>query len=177
MDAKEAESNLKIREIEENDDVSKLDFTDDDKTDPLEVNAFFHSPKANEYQKQKLTSIWVVFYQDKLVGCFTLSMSAVGIVKLSGEELVVKAGEMKSYPAVLLGQFGVDKAFRHKGIGYWVCQHFTGLTRRLSKKIACRYIVLQTDENRTQLYQKLHFELSPKKPVEGRVWMYRRLEH
>lgn len=177
MNSEEAISDLKIREIENTDDISKLDFTDDDKTDPLEVNAFFHSPKANEYQKQKLTSIWVVFYKDELVGCFTLSMFAVGIVKLAGEELVVKAGEMKSYPAVLLGQFGVDKAFRGKGIGYWICQHFTGLSRRLSKKIACRYIVLQTDENRTKLYNKLHFELSPKKPVDGKVWMYRRLEN
>ena len=169
---------LKIRELDDNDSFENLDFTDEeDGKDPLSVNEFFHSKKATEFNKQKLSSVWSVLYQDELVGCFTLSMFAINTGKLEQGEIVKKAGDVVSYPAVLLGQLGVDKQFRHRKIGYWIGQHSTGLARQISKKIACRYIVLQTDQARVGLYEALHFHRSPKKPTEeGRIWMYRRLE-
>ena len=170
---------IQIRELGEYDDFSKLDFTDEESgLDPLHVNEFFHSKKVIEFRNQKLSSVWSVLYKKQLVGCFTLSMFAINTNKLSKGEVVKKAGDIRSYPSVLLGQLGVDKQFRHRRIAYWIGQHFTGLTRKISQKIGCRYIVLQTDQHRVDLYKALHFVQSPKKPNQnGMIWMYRRLEN
>ena len=168
---------LEIRELDDSDNYDKLDFTDEDGSDPLGVHEFFHSNKAREFRNQKLSTIWVVIYKEKVIACFTLSMSAINTSKLEKDEIVEKAGEITTYPGVLLGQLGVDKEFRHRDVGYWIGQHISGLARDFNKKIACRYIVLQTDQNKIKLYEKLQFTKSIKKPNKsnGTVWMYRNI--
>lgn len=168
---------LTIRKSINGDDYSKLDFTEEDGTDPLKVNDFFHTGKAETFQQNKLASIWCVEHKGKLAGCFTLSMFAISTGKLSDAELVgEKAASARSYPAVLLGQMGVDKTYRRRGIGYWACQFCTGLAREIGSKISCRYIVLQTNKNKAGLYEKSSFVKSPKQPDEkGNVWMYKKL--
>ncbi len=163
-----------IKEYIKEDDLTKLDLTDVDGSDPLHVDEFFRT-KAIMYQNNRLCSIWSVLYKDKLVGCFTLTMYSITNNKLEEAELVNKAPNLISYPAILLGQIGVDKQFRNKGMGHNIIQYITGLSRQIGRKIACRYIVLQTSKDKIKLYKKIEFKKSPKNPDNKTLlWMYKR---
>ncbi len=81
----------------------------------------------------------------------------------------------KWYPAVELGQMGVDKSYRGKGLGQLICNYCIGLALTVGEQIACRYIVLRTNEDKSNLYKKCGFKQSDKKSAKGRFWMYRRL--
>ncbi len=168
-------TDITIREYQEDDDLTQLDLTDADGSDPLFVDKFFHT-KAITYQNNRLCSIWSVLYDDQLVGCFTLTMHSIINNKLEETEMIDEASHVISYPSILLGQIGVDKQFRNKGIGSSIIQHVTGLSRQLVRKIACRYIVLQTSQDKINLYIKLEFKQSPKNSGNKRlIWMYKRL--
>jgi predicted N-acetyltransferase YhbS len=81
----------------------------------------------------------------------------------------------KSYPAVHLGQMGVDKAYRGQKLGREICYYCIGFALTISEQIACRYIVLRTNQDKSKHYKKSGFKQSDKKSSKGRFWMYRRL--
>ncbi|WOV92398.1 MAG: GNAT family N-acetyltransferase [Candidatus Nitrosoabyssus spongiisocia] len=165
---------LKIRELNNSDNLQSLDLTESNKSNPLSVNDFFHSSKVQNFQKNNLASTWVVYYNNTLVGCFSLSMSVIRKNELNDSEIVHEAEYIKTYPAILLGQFGVDKKFRSMGIGSHIIQYITGLALMIGKKIACRYIVLQTDLDHISIYNQFNFK-SSKKSNQRLIWMYKKL--
>jgi hypothetical protein len=70
---------------------------------------------------------------------------------------------------------GVDKSYRGQGLGQLICNYCIGLALTVGEQIACRYIVLRTNEDKSKLYKKCGFKQSDKKSAKGRFWMYRRL--
>ena len=80
------------------------------------------------------------------------------------------------YPAALLGQMGVGKEFRRQGLGQLICDYCIGLAEKISELIACRYIILQTNQDKVEFYrEKCGFQQSVKANPEGKFWIYRRL--
>lgn len=110
----------------------------------------------------------------RLVGFFSVSMSSIQTKKLEAVEHVPDAHAIYSYPVVLLGQLGVDREHRHQGIGSMMINFCVGLAQEFSGRIGCRYVVLQTSQDRTELYRKLRFIQSSKPPTDHKVWMYRK---
>lgn len=160
--------------LSETDDFSALDFTDDQGTDPLGVDDFIKK-RVQEYLKNNLSTIYSVKYDGRLVGFFTLSMFAIQVKELQDSE---KIGEMRlvSYPAVLLGQMRVDKKERGHGIGYYICEFSVGLAQEIGKRVACRYVILQTNQTQSAYYQKkCSFYQSRRQGQVGKIWMYRRI--
>lgn len=152
--------------------LKSLDFTENG-SDPLGVHDFAQT-KAPSYNQNKLSTVWGVSRKGKVVGFFAVSMFSIQTKKLETTEHVSEA-LMISYPAVLLGQMGVDKKHRGQGIGKTIVNFCIGLAQEASHRIACRYVVLQTNQNKTTLYHKLQFIQSTKPNVDGKVWMYRRV--
>jgi len=153
---------------------SQLDFRENDNSDPLGVHDFANT-KALAYHYNKISTVRIVKSGGKIVAYFAVSMSAINITKLSENEKVNQATPI-TYPAVLLGQLGVDKGHRGKGIGQQICTFCIGLAQEVSDKIACRYIILQTNVQKTALYEKMGFIKSPKKPDgNNKIWMYMRI--
>ncbi len=157
--------------LSDEDNLLDLDFTEEDGTDPLGVNAFLKQ-KASEYRKNNLTAIHAVRLDGKLVAFFTLSMFAIQVKELQDKEKIGDSN-LVSYPAILLGQMGVDKKFRNQGIGYWICQFCLGLAQEIGQRVACRYLMLETNEQKSSYYKRLLFEQSSKK--SQKIWMYRRV--
>lgn len=158
--------------LSENDNLNSLDFTEDNGTDPLGVNSFVQE-KSSLYSKNKLSAVWVVRYEGELIGFFSLSMFAIEVRELAEGERV-EGATPRSYPAALLGQMGVDKKQRRRGIGYWICQFCIGLAQEVGKRIACRYIVLQTNQDKFSFYQKIGF-ISSEAKNQDKILMYLRL--
>jgi hypothetical protein len=167
--------NLRYKPISDGESFPTLDFTTDGGKDPLGVNKFFHND-LQTYRKNNLSTVWIVRDSDEPVAYFTVSMNAIEVKELGVGEKVEDTTTSR-YPAVLLGQMGVDKNHRHDGIALAICDFCLGLASEIGERIACRYLMLQTTEELLPLYQgKAHFVKSLKKPSkDGKFWMYRRL--
>jgi len=159
--------------ISPKDDLSSLCFTEKDGTDPLGVDEFAKQ-KSIAYHNNKLSTVRIVRYKKNIVGYFTVSMSAISIEDLQVGEKVAQATPIR-YPAMLLGQLGVDKNCQGQGIGTDICNFCLGLAQVIGEKIACRYMILQTSSDKTQLYERMGFTKSPKASKTEKIWMYRRV--
>ena len=125
---------------EDKEGLSKLDCTESDGSDPLGVQEYLGS-KALAYHREKVSTVYIVKDQrdGRILAFFALSMTNIESKVLEETE---KLGDFfyKSYPAVHLGQIGVDKAYRGKKLGREICYYCIGLALTISEQIACRYI-------------------------------------
>ncbi|MEM2786463.1 MAG: GNAT family N-acetyltransferase [Nitrososphaerales archaeon] len=154
----------------EGDDFSKLDFTEDDGSDPLGVDDFIRN-RIMLYLSNNLCAAYTV----RIEAYFTASMSAIETKRLVDEDKISGIGII-SYPALLLGQMAVDKKYRGQGIGYWICEFCTGLAQEMNKRVGCALVILQTNKDKLDYYKKrCGFRHSQKKSKEGKVWMYKRV--
>ena len=102
-------------------------------------------------------------------------MGSIRIKDLREDE-AIEGGPEKDYPAMLIGNMGVDKKFRSKGLGSFIYEFCVGLARRLSKRVGCRYVYLYTNRDKMGFYgRKCRFISSKKISNKGRLWMYRRI--
>ena len=155
--------------------LPELDFTEKDGSDPLEIHKFYYND-LQRYQENNLSTVRLVKIEDKIVGYFTVSMNAIELDKL-GKDEKVKDTTPKKYPAMLIGRMGIDKKHRRKGIGWEICQFCRGLAIEIGQKVACRYVMLHTtdDKNKIQFYNKSGFIKSGNPPKKGVVSMFVRI--
>ncbi|HEX9678941.1 GNAT family N-acetyltransferase, partial [Nitrososphaera sp.] len=118
---------------------------------------------------------FIVKQHKRVLAFFTLSMSALESNRLEDGDKLENYIPIK-YPAVLLGQMGVDKQFRGLGIGRLICNFCVGLAAIISERVACRYITLQTNPDKIKYYkEKCGFKQSVRANLEGKLWMYRKV--
>lgn len=168
MSAKINPDDLDIDIVSGGDDISILDCTEQDGTDPLGVQDFLKT-KASAYSKNNLTSLWRVKYKGKIVAFFSLSMSSIGLDDVPRSRQVKEMSAR--YPALLIGQMGVDKNYRGRKIGDAICKHCIGLARKFNERVACACITLQTTYDKVSYYQQYFFETT-RRLRNGQVAMY-----
>lgn len=160
--------------VSRDDDFSPLDFKEDDGSDPLGVDSFIRQ-KAKLYQKNNLATVYVVRYEKQTVAFFTVSMTSIEARKLAEDDRV-EGATFRSYPAMLLGNMGVDRKYRNQGIGRYICEYCIGLAQEENLRVACAVVCLQTSKEKTGYYKdKCKFKHSATQHLEGKVWMYRRI--
>jgi GNAT superfamily N-acetyltransferase len=167
---------LNIRPLNRDDDISILDCTEDDGTDPLNVQDYL-SKKAHLYHDGRASTVYVVEQDQRILAFFTLSMAGIKSDKIAQNDRLANYTQ-KSYPAVLLGQMGVDKSCRGQGLGQEIWNYCLAHALDIGERIACRYIIVDTNQDKAGYYrEKCKFKHSFKKDQEGNiVTMYRRLE-
>jgi GNAT superfamily N-acetyltransferase len=166
-------TNLRVSVFSGTEDVGSCDFREDD-LDPLGVDNFIRN-KALAYQHYRLCVIYIIACGGAILGFFTVSMGVIDAKKLTEGEQVETASNLRSYPGLLLGYMGVDRRYRKKGLGKWICDYCIGLAIEWSDKIGCGYVFLETSENKKQFYEKVGFITSGKVNSNGKMWMYRRI--
>ena len=165
-------SKLDFFQYSKKDDFSNLDFKQIDGSDPLNVDGYIHDNPAH-YIENRVSTIYSVRYDNNLIGYFTLSMSNIGKKEMLGDDAL--SVPFRNYPALLLGQIGVDINHRRGGIGQRVCSYCSGLGQVLNEKAACAFLILQTTPDLARNYYepKCHFKWKPSD--KNVVWMYRKL--
>lgn len=154
------------------DDFSDLDFRNNDGSDPLKVDEFIHeNPK--QYTDNHISTIFIVRYHEEIIAFFTLSMSNIGKKKIEVDDKINVMFDY--YPALLLGQIGVDKKYRGNGIGQYICKYCRGLGQELNKKVACAFLILQTSKKLAEQYYEPKCNFKWMKSNKEKVWMYRKL--
>ena len=172
--AKISINKLTFKLLVDSDELSKLDCTELDGTDPLEVNDFIHK-HAKTAHNAKLTAVYVVRYNRKIISCFTVSMFVIKARRLSESEQI-KSSPINSYPAILLGQMCVDKKYRSRDIGKHMCTFALGIASNVSKRVGCMCLVLHTNEEKSKYYEeKCGFTQAKINPEDRTIWMYRRI--
>ena len=148
------EDKLSISRLNYMDDLSQLDCREDDK-DPLGVQEFLNHAKA--LNDANITAVYILRYDDKIIGYFTLSMSIIKAKKVHEKF----NGLFNTYPALLLGQMCVDKQFS------------LGLARDISRRVGCIGLILHTNDDKARYYQKLGFKIAKREKSDRMIWMYR----
>lgn len=154
------------------DDFSSLDFRDINDSDPLKVDEFIHK-NPRQYVDNHVSTIFTVRYYKEIVAFFTVSMSSIGKKNIELNDKINVT--FSDYPALLLGQMGVDKKFRKRGLGQYICKYCSGLGQRLDNDVACAFIILQTTKEIAENYYELRCNFKWKKSNKNIVWMYRKL--
>ena len=165
---------LSFSTLESNDDILKLDCTETDGSDSLNVNEFIHK-HAIKSHNAKLTTVYMVRYKNEIVACFSLSMFVIKEKKLTKEDQV-KDSPFSSYPAILLGQMCVDKQYRGRDIGKHICKFSLGVVSNISKRVGCMCLVLHTNESKRDYYvNKCGFGKAKEDPTDRTIWLYKRV--
>lgn len=94
-------SELSFGVLQPSDGIENIDCTELNNSDPLLVDDFVHN-HARLSHDSKLTTVYVVRYKKKIVGCFSVSMFVIKAKKLEDKERISNS-PIKSYPALLLG--------------------------------------------------------------------------
>jgi predicted N-acetyltransferase YhbS len=149
------------------------------KEDTMGLNDFYHR-EALDYQKERLGRTFVFIYEGNTVGFVTLSMNRIERLLIREREDRIPLAQSQ-YPATLIGRLAVCNHLRNMGIGTHICKWAIGHSIELSHKyIACRYVILQTDEKYKDWYEKkLGFKLyqvALNRKGEIDYWLYRKLE-
>jgi hypothetical protein len=155
------------------DDFSNLDFTDRDALDPLDVNKFIHN-NPQYYVENNISAIYLVRYEQNIVAYFTLSMSSIIKKAMENEDLVSNI-PFTTYPALLLGQLGVEKKYQGRGLGQYICKFCRGIGQELNQRVACAFLILQTTVELAKSYYEPKCRFKWKHKDEGKTWMYFRL--
>ena len=157
----------------------KLQLSDDlhffkcDKEDDNGCNDFIHKDnEAKQYQKERHGITYLFFYEETMIGYVTLAMSSISEKRLGkGAESVY----LKFYPCLLIGRLAVDNNWRGLDIGTYLADWSTGLALEMSEEIGCRYVILETKENKVNFYNKCGFQRGALLDGDKLVWMYKKI--
>ena len=153
-------SDCELFTLSDNDLISNFECENSD------LNDFFCNDALN-YQKQLLGQTY--FFKEKstseIVCAFTLSNDSIKMEALSGstrkrvKSNIPHAKSMNSYPATLIGRFGVPTNFAGQGIGSQVMDFIKSIciTENANK---CRFILVDSynTEKATKFYTRNEFK-------------------
>jgi GNAT superfamily N-acetyltransferase len=145
--------------------------------DELECNEFLHrEDEARLFQKERQGITYLFFYEDTIIGYVTLAMSSIKAQRI--DKRYRRPVRLQFYPSLLIGRLGVDNDWREKGVGTHICEWCIGLALELSEIVGCRYVILETNEEKARWYVGRHFCEAERIEDEDEelIWMYQRLD-
>lgn len=113
---------------------------------------------AHEDQRNNVGRVWLFYYNGKMIGYVTLAMSQLHKTEHS---LLGNISSHGYIPGLLLGQMARHEDFKGRGIGDIMKDWVILQGVELSKKIGCRLIILQSDEDKVERYKEWSFVLIP----------------
>jgi len=153
-------------------DLSHFDCTD--KGEDAQGLQIFIQKEAREYQQRDLGVTYLSLLGNIIAGFLTVAMSSVDVERMERGERVMGV-PFDTYPALMIGRLAVDRRFRKKGIGSYLCSWCLGLARDLSKQLGCRYVVLHAREEVIPFYDRNHFVLSEAEKNKPTKLLYRKI--
>lgn len=148
--------------------VKKIDFAnilqkrlEDDKINDFccgikEIDEFINE-QALIFQKEHLGVTYLFSYKGRLVGFVTLSMADLKREKMEFEDRLIIGVE--NYPALLIGQLATQQEFQESGIGTYLCDFCLDIAQKISKRIGCRFLVVNAIKNAVAFYEKYGFKM------------------
>lgn len=112
-----------------------------------EIDQYFED--AFEIESDNLSTFYVGIINSVVVGYYAIAMTNF--------RYDYKGSERK-WPALLIGQIGVDERYQGFGIGSELLNHAMEIAKTLSKEVGCKFLYLETyNEENVPFYQKNKF--------------------
>lgn len=108
---------------------------------------------ALKYQEHFTGTTKLVFFENEIIGFFTLAASEI---KLKESERSIK--NLKVFPSLKLARFAIQSQYQGKGLGKDIIKFVVGLVIQLNVYIGCRFILVDALPESTDFYRKLGFE-------------------
>ena len=141
-----------------NQDVNQFDCGHEDINEFLQEDAF-------EQNKFMLNSTYLAYFDEKIIGFFTIFTDAIKIKELGekySEKFKNKNMVYDVYPAIKIGRLGVHKNYKKKGIGTYLLQWVFNLCIGISKDVGLRFITINA--------YMLVYEFYKKKLLWRHIW-------
>jgi hypothetical protein len=137
--------------------------------DEMGLNEFIHK-EALQFQREKMGITYLFFYQGTIVGFATIAMSQMEI-KETEIQLPFKT-TIKDYPALMIGRLATGNNYRDRHVGKSICLWCLSLSRRLSREVGCKLIIILTNQQKCEFYTSCSFEMVPKFEKKSKKWLY-----
>lgn len=132
-------------------DVSSFHCTNSDLNDFLKNDALRN-------QEQLINKTYVCYYQNHLVGYFTLTTDTIQVKSIDSSDCVDDFPYSR-YPALKLARLATDEKFQHMGVGSYMLHIAIYLTQKVSEIAGCRYITVDSKPQSVGFYSKHGFKL------------------
>jgi predicted GNAT family N-acyltransferase len=144
-----------------------------DKEDDNGCDDFIHKDtEAKQYQKERHGITYLCFHEEVMIGYVTLAMSSISSKRI---EKNAEPISLRFYPCLLIGRLAVANDWRKLDIGKFLSEWCIGLSLEFSEKVGCRYVALETRENKVTFYSKCGFQRGATLDDDKLVWMYKRV--
>ena len=134
-----------------------------------DIDKYFQEEAIN-YSNEKLSKNYCFVLKSdpsKVVCAFSLSNDGIQKVLLTNNARrgvaknipFAKAAKVDTFPAVLIGQFGVSEEFQHKQVGTDALSVIKGLLSSNQYLTACRFLLVDANKDAVKFYEKNGFKL------------------
>ncbi|AGB48929.1 putative acetyltransferase [Methanomethylovorans hollandica DSM 15978] len=132
-------------------DISYFHCTNSDLNDFLKNDALRN-------QEQLINKTYVCYYQNHLVGYFTLTTDTIQVKSINSSDCVDDFPYSR-YPALKLARLATDEKFQRMGVGSYMLHIAIYLTQKVSDIAGCRYITVDSKPQSVTFYTKHSFKL------------------
>jgi GNAT superfamily N-acetyltransferase len=130
----------------------------------------FIQKEALDFEKERLGVTYLFVHDKELVGFATLSMADLKREKMEAEDRPEL--KIENYPALLIGQLAVCEKLQGQDVGTFICDFCFDRALRLSKRVGCRFMVVNAVESALGFYEKYGFVLLPKQEAREQKIMF-----
>lgn len=152
-------SRLRYEPFKEDMEISKFDSGTPD------LDEFICTDQVREYDRQNLGRTFVVFYESRLVGYYTLLVDGLRLEhfmdrKTRQSNVGLGRASVDKIPCVKIGRLAVQEGWKGKGVGRHIIRHIIGYALALSESTAVRLVIAEAMPQSLEFYLKCGFQLT-----------------
>jgi GNAT superfamily N-acetyltransferase len=140
-----------------------------------EIDHFLKNSAIAE-QEEMLSRTYLICINNDVIGFFTLSASSIEVLAVDAIDGIEEFSE-SIYPAIDLSKLAVTKKFQGKGIGEYTLKAAIGKILSVSEHIGCRYIILDSMNDKVGFYRKYDFKIVDIYKNDEYIKMYLNMIH
>ena len=110
---------------------------------------------AIKYQSKFLANTTCIFFDNKLVGFYSLAADALNLESFEKDSV---GKHLRTYPAIKLARMALDKSHQRAGLGTLIVEIIKGFAVDLNQKgVAIRFITVDAYPQKLDFYTKCGF--------------------
>ena len=118
--------------------------------DDSEVDYFLHN-LAKRYQKENAAVTYLFKYGEEIVGFISILVRSLEKTRTHDRE-ALEWFDKRTLPALFIGQLGTHNDHRDRNVGSIMLDFVKGLAVDISLMVGCRYLWLETKQNKVCYY-------------------------
>jgi GNAT superfamily N-acetyltransferase len=127
-----------------------------------DLDEFLTTAEVTNYESQGLGRTYLVYYDGRLVGYFTISNDSLRIDYLKKRKSfsIPSKKIVDAYPAVKIGRLATATDWQNKGIGRYVIGYIAKMALETGTKSGVRLLILEAKPKSVGFYERCGFELT-----------------